>query len=99
MTVQTESLSNSQWINLLRSKDIVLALAVILIIGLMLVPLPPIAMDFLVVFNLALSIGVMLLSMYIARPMDFSVFPSVLLLVTLFRLGLNILVIAHKCKC
>jgi flagellar biosynthesis protein FlhA len=90
MTVQTDSLPTGQWINLLRSKDIVLALAVILIIGLMLVPLPPLAMDFLIVFNLALSIGVMLLSMYIARPMDFSVFPSVLLLVTLFRLGLNI---------
>ncbi len=90
MTVTTNSLPNSQWLNLLRSKDIVLALAVILIIGLMLVPLPPLAMDFLIVFNLAISIGVMLLSMYIARPMDFSVFPSVLLLVTLFRLGLNI---------
>lgn len=90
MSVSTNSIPSSQWINLLRSKDIVLALAVILIIGLMLVPLPPIAMDFLIVFNLALSIGVMLLSMYIARPMDFSVFPSVLLLVTLFRLGLNI---------
>ena len=62
----------------------------ILIIGLMIVPLPPVAVDLLIVLNLALSIGVMLLSMYIARPMDFSVFPSVLLLVTLFRLGLNI---------
>lgn len=90
MTVNTESLPANPWLNLLRSKDIVLALALILIIGLMLVPLPPMAMDFLIVLNLALSIGVMLLSMYIARPMDFSVFPSVLLLVTLFRLGLNI---------
>ncbi|MGB9673628.1 MAG: flagellar biosynthesis protein FlhA [Anaerolineales bacterium] len=91
MAVNTETLSTTNpWINLLRSKDIVLALSLILIIGLMLVPLPPIAMDFLIVLNLALSIGVMLLSMYIARPMDFSVFPSVLLLVTLFRLGLNI---------
>jgi flagellar biosynthesis protein FlhA len=46
--------------------------------------------DVLVVINLALSLGVMLLSLYITRPMDFSVFPSVLLMITLFRLGLNI---------
>ncbi len=90
MTVSSKSLPSNQWLNILRSKDIVLALSLILIIGLMLVPLPPVAMDILIVLNLALSIGVMLLSMYIARPMDFSVFPSVLLLVTLFRLGLNI---------
>lgn len=90
MAVSSSSLPSNQWLSILRSKDIVLALSLILIIGLMLVPLPPLAMDILVVLNLALSIGVMLLSMYIARPMDFSVFPSVLLLVTLFRLGLNI---------
>jgi flagellar biosynthesis protein FlhA len=90
MAVSSSSLPSNQWLSILRSKDIVLALSLILIIGLMLVPLPPVAMDILVVLNLALSIGVMLLSMYIARPMDFSVFPSVLLLVTLFRLGLNI---------
>ena len=56
----------------------------------MIVPLPPIIIDLMVVLNLAISIGVILLSMYIARPMDFSSFPSMLLLITLFRLGLNI---------
>jgi len=75
---------------LLRSKDAVMAVALVVIIGLMVVPLPPVAIDLLVVIHLALSIGIMLISMYIARPMDFSVFPSVVLLVTLFRLGLNI---------
>ncbi|MEN6393554.1 MAG: FHIPEP family type III secretion protein, partial [Anaerolineaceae bacterium] len=75
---------------LLHSKDVLMALALIVIIGMMIVPLPSLVVDLLVVLNLGLSIGVMLLSMYIARPTDFSVFPSVLLLVTLFRLGLNI---------
>lgn len=75
---------------LLHSKDVLMALALIVIIGMMIVPLPSLIVDLLVVLNLGLSIGVMLLSMYIARPTDFSVFPSVLLLVTLFRLGLNI---------
>ncbi len=75
---------------LLRSKDAVMAVALVMIIGMMIVPLPPFAVDLLIVVNLALSIGVMLLTMYIARPMDFSVFPTILLLVTLFRLGLSI---------
>ncbi|MBN1536721.1 MAG: flagellar biosynthesis protein FlhA [Anaerolineales bacterium] len=75
---------------LLRSKDMIMAGALITIIGTMIVPLPSVILDLFVVLNLALSIGVILLAMYIARPMDFSVFPSVLLLITLFRLSLNI---------
>jgi len=67
-----------------------MALGVILIIGLMIVPLPPTMLDILVVINLALSIGIILLTLYVQQPLDFSVFPTVLLLVTLFRLGLNI---------
>ena len=67
-----------------------MAVGLVLIIGMMIVPLPPSFLDLLVVLNLALSIGVVLLTLYIHQPMDFSVFPTVLLLVTLFRLGLNI---------
>ncbi len=78
------------WRSLLRSRDIVLVVALLLIIGLMIVPLPPLVLDLLIALNIALSVGIMLLAMYIARPVDFNAFPSVLLLVTLFRLGLNI---------
>ena len=46
--------------------------------------------DLLVALNLAISLGVLLISMYIASPMDFFVFPTALLLVTLLRLGINI---------
>jgi flagellar biosynthesis protein FlhA len=67
-----------------------MAFALVMIVGMMLLPLPPILIDLLVALNLALSIGIMLLTMYIAQPMEFSVFPTVLLLVTLFRVGLNI---------
>ncbi len=90
MTVSGATLSPFSLRSLLRSKDAMMAGALVVIIGLLIVPLPPILVDLLIVVNLALSIGVILLSMYIARPMDFSVFPTVLLLVTLFRLGLNI---------
>jgi flagellar biosynthesis protein FlhA len=75
---------------ILRSKDAVMAIALVFIIAMMLIPLPPLAVDLLIVINFALSIGVILLTMYISQPMDFSVFPSLLLLITLFRLGLNI---------
>jgi flagellar biosynthesis protein FlhA len=90
MTTTSTTLSSFNLKTLLRSKDILMAGAFIVIIGMMIVPLPSVVVDLFVVLNLALSIGVILISTYIARPMDFSVFPTVLLLVTLFRLGLNI---------
>jgi flagellar biosynthesis protein FlhA len=90
MTAATTVSSSFDWRALVRSKDAVLVLVLGLIIGMMIVPLPPAAIDLLVAGNLAVSIGIMLLSMYIKRPMDFNVFPTVLLLLTLFRLGLNI---------
>ncbi len=75
---------------LLRSNDAVLAFILVAIIGMMIVPLPPLLVDLLIALNMALSVGIMLLTMYIARPVNFSVFPTILLLITLFRLGLNI---------
>jgi flagellar biosynthesis protein FlhA len=76
--------------SLFSSQDAALAIGIILIIGMMIVPLPTMMIDLMVVLNLALSLGVMLLTLYIAKPMEFSVFPTALLLITLFRLGLNI---------
>lgn len=90
MATAKPTLNRFDWQTLLKSNDMVMALAVVLLIGMMIVPLPSAVVDILVVVNLALSLGVMLLSLYISRPMDFSIFPSVLLMITLFRLGLNI---------
>jgi flagellar biosynthesis protein FlhA len=56
----------------------------------LLVPLPTFALDVLIALNLTLSVVVLMSCMYIPRPIDFSVFPSLLLLLTLFRLALNI---------
>ncbi len=75
---------------LMRSKDIVMAFSLVVIVGLMLVPLPPLLVDLLIAFSIAASIGIMLLTMYIHQPMEFSSFPTVLLLVTLLRMGINI---------
>lgn len=76
--------------SLLQSNDAVMAIAVVMVIGMMLVSLPSGLVDILVVLNIALSIGIMLLSMYVTNPLEFSVFPSLLLMVTLFRLGINV---------
>ncbi|MCB9134631.1 MAG: flagellar biosynthesis protein FlhA [Anaerolineales bacterium] len=76
--------------SLASSKDVLMALAIVLIIGMMIVPMPPAALDLLIVLNLAVSLGIILLTINISRPLDFSIFPTVLLLVTLFRLGINV---------
>lgn len=53
-------------------------------------PLPPVALDLLFTFNIALSMIVLLATVYSARPLDFSIFPTILLIATLLRLALNI---------
>ncbi|MCL3860875.1 flagellar biosynthesis protein FlhA [Actinotalea sp. K2] len=60
------------------------------VVLLLVVPLPAAMLDFLIVINITLSLVVLLTSMYVKRPLDFSVFPSLLLVLTLFRLGLNV---------
>src|SRR5512147_3203338 len=76
--------------NLLRSKDIVMAFSLVVLVGMLLIPLPAFIIDLAVALSIAVSIGIILLTMFINQPMEFSVFPTVLLLVTLFRLGLNV---------
>src|SRR5579862_1133263 len=65
-------------------------LAVLAIVVAMIVPLPSFLLDFLISANITVSVIVLLVSMYITRPVEFSVFPTTLLLLTLFRLALNI---------
>jgi flagellar biosynthesis protein FlhA len=68
----------------------IVAVFVILIVFLLIVPLPTQMLDFLFITNLALSLVILLMTMYIKEPLEFSVFPSLLLITTLFRLGLNV---------
>ena len=75
---------------LLRSKDIVMALSLVILVAMLLLPLPAFLVDLSVALSIAVSIGIVLLTMFIKQPMEFSVFPTVLLLVTLFRLGINV---------
>ncbi|MCP1675590.1 flagellar biosynthesis protein FlhA [Natronocella acetinitrilica] len=56
----------------------------------MVIPMPPLGLDMLFTFNIALSLVIMLVAVYTPRPLEFAVFPSVLLVATLLRLGLNV---------
>ncbi len=70
--------------------DIMLAVGVIGIIGVLVIPIPPQLLDFLLAFNIAFSLVVLLASLYVTAPLELSVFPGMLLIVTLFRLSLNV---------
>jgi flagellar biosynthesis protein FlhA len=65
-------------------------LGVLAVLAMVVLPLPPLALDVLFTFNIALSLVVLMAVFYIARPLDFGVFPSVLLMATLLRLALNV---------
>ena len=70
--------------------DFLLALAVLGVVALLILPLPPFALDGLLATSIGVSLLVLLVALGVARPLDFSVFPTLLLIVTLFRLGLNV---------
>lgn len=67
-----------------------MAVGVVAILMVMIIPLPPFLLDFLLALNITFSIVVILMAMYTVKPLDFAVFPSVLLVATLFRLSLNV---------
>lgn len=74
----------------LKIGDIILGISVLVIVLIIIVPLSPAALDFLFIVNIILSFIILLTSLYITEPLQFSVFPTLLLLITLFRLGLNV---------
>ena len=71
-------------------RDLAVPLAVLGIVMAMIAPLPAFMLDFLISANITISVIILLVSMYIRRPVEFNVFPTTLLLMTLFRLALNI---------
>jgi flagellar biosynthesis protein FlhA len=73
-----------------RLSQLVVPLGVIMIIVMMVVPLPTFLLDLLIAANITAALLIVLVAMYVQRPLDFSVFPSLLLVATLFRLALNI---------
>ena len=85
---QTDNLVGISFLT--ENSEIVAALGVVGILILMVMPLPPFLLDLLLSFNITFALTILLVGTYLMKPLDFSSFPSVLLIATLFRLSLNI---------
>lgn len=81
---------NSPFSTVLRHSDILVALAVITIVVMMIIPLPTIVLDIFLALNITMSLVIVMVAIYNVEPLQFSVFPSLLLITTLFRLALNV---------
>jgi flagellar biosynthesis protein FlhA len=71
-------------------KGLGVPIAVLALLGMVTIPMHPLLLDVFFTFNIALSLVVLMITLYAKRPLDFAIFPTVILLVTLFRLSLNI---------
>lgn len=74
----------------MKFRDIAVLAAVIMIVAMLIIPLPPWLLSFLIIVNITLALLVLLTAMNMKEALEFSIFPSLLLLLTLFRLGLNV---------
>jgi type III secretion protein V len=85
---------NQRTLELLRRigerKDIMLAVLLLAIVFMMVLPLPPVALDILIAINMTISVVLLMMAVYINSPLQFSAFPAVLLITTLFRLALSV---------
>ena len=76
--------------NAVAVKALMAPMFIILVLAMMVLPLPPFALDLLFTFNIAMALMVMIVASYMLRPLDFAAFPTVILLTTLLRLSLNV---------
>lgn len=75
---------------ILKNNDIVLAIGLVTIVLMMVIPIPAQFLDLLLTLNISLSILILLVCLYTKEPLEYSSFPTILLIATLFRLGLNV---------
>ncbi len=73
-----------------RRVDLAAPIFVLIVMVVLIMPVPAIGIDLLIVFNITLSLMILLLGMYVPKPQDFGAYPSILLMVTLFRLAVNV---------
>ncbi|KAA3617607.1 MAG: flagellar biosynthesis protein FlhA [Calditrichaeota bacterium] len=73
-----------------QNSNLILTAGIVLILGIMILPIPSFLLDILMALNLTSALVILFVTLFVLRPMDFSVFPGLLLIVTLFRLALNI---------
>ncbi len=76
--------------DILQNNDIVLAIGLVTIVLMMVIPIPAQFLDLLLTLNISLSVLILLVCLYTKEPLEYSSFPTILLIATLFRLGLNV---------
>lgn len=81
---------NGGFAQILANRDVVFALGVVMILGMLFVPLPPILLDFGLAISLCLAVLILMVALWIPTPLDFNSFPTLLLVVTMLRLALNV---------
>ncbi len=81
---------SSPFAAILKYSDIFIAIAIITVVVMMIIPVPPFLLDILLTFNITFALVVVMVSIYNTEPLQLSVFPSLLLITTLFRLSLNV---------
>ena len=86
----TQALAMPGWLQKTADSGIGVLLLLVACLGMLVIPMPPFLLDLLFTFNITLSLVIILAVIYVERPIDFSVFPTVLLLATLLRLALNV---------
>jgi len=77
-------------VDMLRSGDIALATGVMGLIVILIVPMPPVLLDGLLAISIVFSVMILMTALFIQKPLEFSSFPTVLLIATMLRLGLNL---------
>ncbi len=75
---------------ILKYSDIFIAIAIVTVVVMMIIPVPPMLLDILLTFNITFALIIVMVSIYNTEPLQLSVFPSLLLITTLFRLSLNV---------
>ncbi len=86
--VSTGSINRRLWLD--AGKGAILPFAILALVGLMIVPVPATVLDIGFIFNIMISLAVLMVALNAAKPLDFSSFPTVLLFATLLRLALNV---------
>lgn len=90
MAVSAEQMRTRARTGLGRHADVALSVCVVAILLVLIIPMPTLVLDVLLTINISISVVVLLATLYLQRPVEFAVFPSLLLMLTLFRLSLNV---------
>jgi flagellar biosynthesis protein FlhA len=90
IAVSTDSRSQSLIARILGHSDLLAAVGVVLVVTMLIIPLPPAVLDFMITLNIAAGLSIVVASMYLSSALEFSAFPSLLLLTTMFRLAINV---------